>query len=107
MARISGFIESKINKYFTGVGERGVNLSGGQKQRLALARALYKNKSVLVLDEATSALDVKTEKEVLDAINHLDSEITVIIISHRIESMNFCNRIYRLDEGCILLHRLI
>jgi ATP-binding cassette, subfamily B, bacterial PglK len=102
MAQISGFIESKEDGYYSRVGERGVNLSGGQRQRMALARALYKNTPVLVLDEATSALDIKTETEVMDAIHELGSEITVIIVTHRLDSLKFCNKIYSLDDGCLL-----
>lgn len=101
-AQISSFIESKKNGYYSRVGERGVSLSGGQRQRLALARAIYKKTHVLVLDEATSALDTKTENEVMNAIHALDTEITVIIVTHRLDSLKFCNKVYNLDDGSIL-----
>jgi ABC-type multidrug transport system fused ATPase/permease subunit len=104
-AQIASFVESKLEGYYTKVGERGINLSGGQRQRLALARALYKNTPILVLDEATSALDTKTECEVMEAIHYLNSEITVIIVTHRLDSLKICNIIYNLDDGCILDNR--
>jgi ABC-type multidrug transport system fused ATPase/permease subunit len=101
-AQISSFIESKEDRYYTRVGERGVSLSGGQRQRLALARALYKNTPILVLDEATSALDIKTEQEVMSAIQDLDSELTIVIVTHRLDSLKLCNVIYNMNNGCVL-----
>jgi ATP-binding cassette subfamily B protein len=97
-ARISSYIDSRADGYYTMVGERGINLSGGQKQRLALARALYKNTPILVLDEATSALDIKTEKEVMDVVKKLNSEFTVIVISHDADFLNsFTDGVLYLD----------
>ncbi len=85
----------------TGVGERGVRLSGGQRQRIGIARALYKQASVLVLDEATSALDDETEAAVMDSVDRLDGGLTIILIAHRLSTVARCDRIYRLAEGRI------
>jgi len=83
------------------VGERGVRLSGGQRQRLALARAVYRNPSILVLDEATSALDPKTESSVIASIAAMDDELTVINVAHRLSTIKDCDLIYFLREGRI------
>ena len=74
-------------KYLTFIGERGVRLSGGQRQRIAIARALYNNPQVLILDEATSALDNQTEHAVMDAVNNLNKQMTIIIIAHRLNTV--------------------
>jgi ABC-type multidrug transport system fused ATPase/permease subunit len=88
--------------YETLVGERGVSLSGGQRQRVGIARALYKNAEVIVLDEATSALDKETEMLVMDSIYSLKSKVTVLIISHRTETLNKCNQIIKVcKDGSI------
>ena len=81
------------------VGERGIKLSGGQMQRIAIARALYNDPSILIFDEATSALDEKTENGILNSIRKLKEEKTIIIISHRKNSLKFCNKIYSLKKG--------
>jgi ABC-type multidrug transport system fused ATPase/permease subunit len=83
--------------YHSEVGEGGGNLSGGQRQRLALARALYSDKDILVLDEATSALDDETEMAIIDAIAHCDKNITVIMVAHRLSSLKHCQYIYDLN----------
>jgi ABC-type multidrug transport system fused ATPase/permease subunit len=83
----------------TNIGEKGVKLSGGQRQRIGIARALYQNPDVLVLDEATSALDGETEKQVMDAIYNLDGDKTIIIIAHRLATVERCDTIYRMDKG--------
>ena len=83
-AQISGLAESTSEGYDTFVGEQGVRLSGGQRQRIGIARALYKEASIIVLDEATSALDSRTEKDVIESIEGLDKDINIIIIAHRI-----------------------
>lgn len=84
------------------VGERGIRLSGGQRQRIGIARALYKEASVLVLDEATSALDDATEAEVMDAVASLAEDLTIIMIAHRLSTVANCDRVYRLGDGRIL-----
>jgi len=81
------------------LGERGVRLSGGQRQRIALARALYRNASILVFDEATSALDNKTEMNVMNSISNLDSSLTIVIIAHRLTTLKHCHKIIQLENG--------
>ena len=104
IANIHNFIQEELpNKYSTIVGERGVRLSGGQIQRIGIARALYHNPKVLILDEATSALDSHTEQQVMDAINNLSKNLTIIIIAHRVNTMkNYCDIIYKLEKGKII-----
>ena len=84
------------------LGERGVRLSGGQRQRVALARAFYHGRSVLVMDEATSALDNETEKEIVAEIQRLKGQKTMIVIAHRLTTVQHCDRIYRLEQGRIV-----
>ncbi len=96
-AQIAGFIEGLPQRYQTLVGERGVRLSGGQRQRIGIARALYKQIDVLVLDEATSALDDATEKSVMQAIEALGREITVLMIAHRTSTLSGCDSIVELE----------
>ncbi|MEM6910420.1 MAG: ABC transporter ATP-binding protein [Verrucomicrobiota bacterium] len=99
-AQILEFIEGDLSAGFeTVVGERGVRLSGGQRQRLALARALYGSPSLLVLDEATSALDNETEAVVMSAIRRLQGSITMIIVAHRLSTIEECSTVLRLDRG--------
>ena len=80
------------NQYQTKIGERGVRLSGGQIQRIGIARALYKNKNILILDEATNALDEDTEDKIINNIQNMSKDLTIIIISHRPQTLNFCNK---------------
>ena len=86
-------------KYQTTIGERGIRLSGGQRQRIGIARALYHDPLVLILDEATSSLDNETEKAVMDAVNNLRKEITIILIAHRLNTVKNCDTIFKLDKG--------
>ena len=88
----------------TKVGERGVQLSGGQRQRIGIARALYHDPQILILDEATSALDSKTEKEVMESINNLKGDKTIIMIAHRISTLVDCDEIYNIRDKGILIN---
>ena len=101
-AQLSEFIETLPSGYDTLVGERGVRLSGGQRQRIGLARALYKPAQVLFLDEATSALDNATEQSVMESIDALGKEITVVMIAHRLSTLQNCDRIFELKQGTLL-----
>jgi ABC-type multidrug transport system fused ATPase/permease subunit len=98
-AQIDKNIESWPLKYSTLVGERGVRLSGGQRQRIGIARALYKNADIIVFDEATSALDNDTEKEVMNAIDELGDNLTILIVAHRITTLKNCDLIVELKNG--------
>jgi ATP-binding cassette, subfamily B, bacterial PglK len=98
-AQIADYIESRAEGYQIHVGERGVRLSGGQRQRIGIARALYKRASVLIFDEATSALDNETEQSVMQAIDSLDSELTILIIAHRLTTIRNCNVVIELRRG--------
>jgi ABC-type multidrug transport system fused ATPase/permease subunit len=100
-AQLQEFVASLPAGKETVVGERGVRLSGGQRQRIGIARALYHDPTVLVLDEATSALDTATEREVMQAVNALHGTKTIIIIAHRLTTVENCDRLYRLEEGRI------
>jgi len=102
MAQAAEFIAQLPDGYQTVVGERGVKLSGGQRQRLGIARALYHNPDVLVFDEATSALDGMTEDAVMQAVQDLSQERTMILIAHRLRTVQACDRIVMLDSGCIV-----
>jgi len=83
----------------TVLGENGVRLSGGQRQRVALARAFYHGRDVLVMDEATSALDDQIEQEIVKEINQLKGKKTLIVIAHRLTTLKYCDRIYKIDKG--------
>ena len=101
-AKISESIESWPMQYETLVGERGVRLSGGQRQRIGIARALYKQADVIIFDEATNALDNDTEQAVMDAIDGLNKDLTIIIVAHRLSTLSKCNEIIELSEGKII-----
>jgi ABC-type multidrug transport system fused ATPase/permease subunit len=101
-AQIGDFIESRPQGYGARVGERGIQLSGGQRQRIGIARALYKNASVLIFDEATSALDNATEQSVMDAIESLDRELTILLIAHRLTTVRRCDVIVELEHGRVV-----
>lgn len=94
-------INTSTEGYKTFVGERGVRLSGGQRQRLGIARALYHDPAVLVFDEATSALDSETEMAVMQSLNSISKNKTLILIAHRLSTLESCNRIIRLEHGRI------
>ena len=101
-ARLQELVSQLPNGVNTRLGERGVRLSGGQRQRVALARAFYHGRSVLVLDEATSALDNKTEREIVSEIQKLKGEKTILVVAHRLTTVEHCDRIYRLERGRII-----
>ena len=100
-AQISDFIESCQYGYDSFVGERGIRISGGQRQRIGIARALYIESKLLVLDEATSALDLMTESSVMSAVNNLDMQITVLMIAHRLATLQRCDKVVRIEGGKI------
>lgn len=91
------FIENLPNGINTKIGEKGARISGGQKQRIAIARALYKNSQLLIMDEATSALDVNVEDKIINSINKIKRDKTIMLISHRKSSLKICNKIFKLD----------
>ena len=100
-AQISNFINGTAKKYLTKVGENGLKLSGGQRQRIGIARALYQNSQVIIFDEATSALDNNTESAVIDSLNKLDENLTIIIVAHRLSTIEKCDRVIKIDENKI------
>ncbi len=102
LAQISEFIEGLPAGYDTYVGEWGVRLSGGQRQRIGIARALYKQASVIVFDEATSALDNATEREVMAAIEGLGGQFTIILIAHRLSTVERCDLVVELHQGRVV-----
>jgi ATP-binding cassette subfamily B protein len=101
-AQISEVVEQLSLGYQTLVGERGVRLSGGQRQRIGIARALYKKADVIIFDEATSALDNETEEAVINAIEGLGEDLTLLIIAHRLTTLRSCTQIVELGGGAIL-----
>lgn len=100
-AQLKDFIDSLPKGLDTVVGERGIRLSGGQRQRIGIARALYKMPEVLVLDEATSALDNETERAVMQAIEHLYGKITMLVIAHRLTTIEKCDEIYEIRNSVL------
>ena len=101
-AQIADIIENRPEGYSAFVGERGIRLSGGQRQRIGIARALYKQASVLVFDEATSALDNATEQSVMDAIEGLNRDLTILLIAHRLTTVRRCDFIVELERGRVV-----
>ena len=100
-AQLSEFVDSLDDKFNTMVGEHGVRLSGGQRQRIGIARALYKRAELLILDEATSALDNETESKVMNAIDVMGDNVTIIIVAHRLSTLKNCDLIIELEAGQI------
>lgn len=98
-AQLEDFVRQLPEGLDTVVGERGVRLSGGQRQRIGIARALYHDPSVLVLDEATSALDTDTESGVMEAIRAMHGEKTILIVTHRLSAVEYCDQVVRIERG--------
>lgn len=98
-AQLYDFVKSLPEGLETQVGERGIKFSGGQRQRVAIARALYNNPEIIILDEATSALDNETEKAVMEAIEILKGKKTLIIVAHRLSTIEECDKVYRIEGG--------
>ena len=104
ISQLTKFINSLDNGINTEIGENGLMISGGQQQRIGIARAFYRDPEVLVLDESTSALDDKTQDEFLNFLKTLKGKITMIIISHQLEKVNFCDKKYQLAKGILKLY---
>ena len=98
-AQIAEFIESSTDGYQATIGERGVRLSGGQRQRIGIARAIYKQAKLLVFDEATSALDSNTEAAVISSVMSLSQDLTIIMIAHRVSTLENCDMIVEIDQA--------
>ena len=104
-AQLDAFIKTLPDGLETTIGERGIRLSGGQRQRIGIARALYNNPEVLILDEATSALDNDTEAAIMESINRLQGKKTLVIIAHRLQTIEKCDIIYRVENGKAVVER--
>ena len=96
MVKLSEFLETQHDGLNTMIGEHGAKLSGGQRQRIGIARALYHSPKILVLDEATSALDSETEKEVMQTIDSLRGNRTIVIVTHKMSNISNCNQVYKM-----------
>jgi ATP-binding cassette, subfamily B, bacterial PglK len=101
MANLNSLVENLPDGLDSIIGENGVRLSGGQRQRIGLARALYRNPSILILDEATSSLDTETEKKIMDSIYSLSKKMTIIIVAHRVSTLNKCDYIIQVSNKII------
>lgn len=104
-AQLEDFVKSLPEGLDTGIGERGIRLSGGQRQRIGIARALYEDPEVLILDEATSALDNDTEAAIMESINRLQGKKTLVIIAHRLQTIEKCDMVYRVENGKAVLEK--
>ncbi len=104
-AQLDEFVKGLPEGVHTGVGERGIRISGGQRQRIGIARALYNDPELLILDEATSALDNETEGAIMEAINRLHGRKTLVIIAHRLQTIEKCDMVYRVENGKIARER--
>jgi ABC-type multidrug transport system fused ATPase/permease subunit len=101
-AQLWEFVQGLPDKTHSIVGERGIRVSGGQRQRIGIARALYHEPQVLVLDEATSSLDIETETEVMSAIRALQGFKTILIVAHRLSTVQHCDRVYKIEDATIV-----
>ncbi|MCM1136200.1 MAG: ABC transporter ATP-binding protein/permease [Clostridium sp.] len=104
-AQLDKFVKGLPEGLDTGIGERGIRISGGQRQRIGIARALFEDPEVLVLDEATSALDNETEAAIMDSINRLHGRKTLVIIAHRLQTIEKCDMVYRVENGEVYRER--
>lgn len=104
-AQLDEFIKTLPEGLDTSIGERGIRLSGGQRQRIGIARSLYNDPDVLIMDEATSALDNDTEAAIIESINRLHGKKTLVIIAHRLQTIENCDMIYRVENGKVLRER--
>lgn len=104
-AQLDEFVKTLPEGVHTGIGERGIRLSGGQRQRIGIARALYNDPEVLILDEATSALDNDTEAAIMESINRFQGRKTLVIIAHRLQTIEKCDMVYRVEDGRIRRER--
>lgn len=104
-AQLDEFVRGLPEGLDTSIGERGIRISGGQRQRIGIARALFEDPEVLVLDEATSALDNETEAAIMDSINRLHGKKTLIIIAHRLQTIEKCDMVYRVENGKVAKER--
>ncbi len=104
-AQLDEFVKGLPEGLDTSIGERGIRISGGQRQRIGIARALFEDPEVLVLDEATSALDNETEAAIMDSINRLHGKKTLIIIAHRLQTIEKCDMVYRVENGKVFRER--
>lgn len=104
-AQLDEFIKTLPEGLDTSIGERGIRLSGGQRQRIGIARSLYNDPDVLIMDEATSALDNDTEAAIIESINRLHGKKTLVIIAHRLQTIENCDMIYRVEDGKVIRER--
>ena len=104
LAKIESLLKGSSAGLDLVLGERGVNLSGGQRQRIGIARALYHNPEILILDEATSALDLKTETGILNTFKPIVGTKTIVIISHSLNCLSICDKVYKLKGGQLFVH---
>ena len=104
-AQLDEFVKTLPEGVNTGIGERGIRLSGGQRQRIGIARALYNDPEVLILDEATSALDNDTEAAIMESINRLHGKKTLVIIAHRLQTIEKCDMVFKVESGKIQKQR--
>lgn len=104
-AQLDEFVRSLPEGLDTGIGERGIRISGGQRQRISIARALFEDPEVLIMDEATSALDNDTEAAIMDSINRLHGRKTMVIIAHRLQTIEKCDIVYRVEDGKVTRER--
>ena len=99
LSQLDEFLKSRDHEF---LGEQGSRLSGGQRQRIGIARALYRNPEIIIFDEATSSLDVNTENQIIDDVNKLKGDRTIIIVSHKINTLQNCDHIYEIKDKKII-----